>query len=128
MLVAIYVPATDRVVEVNARVARTPSERAAGFSSRTSLGPNEAIWFAFPTDVDVPFTMVDTHTPLDMAFFDAAGVPVWLTSARANDPAPYQPPRRYRYCLEVPAGWLARHGVDSRARVAWQPGAIGTVV
>jgi len=123
MYVALYAP-NGRAAALDARIARTPAARAMGFTGRTSLAPDEAILFAFPEDTRTPFTLAATGVALDLAFFDAAGRMVGAHyGARARDPRPYGAPGPYRYALEVPAGWLAAHGVGGPGTViAWSSG------
>ena len=113
----------QRAIELDASVARSPSERERGFTGRTSLLPNEAILFAFPSDTTQPFTMTQTHASLDMLFFDAAGRLVWkFERTFPGRLDPYAPPVSYRYALEVPGGWSAAHGVADQAVIAWPVG------
>ncbi len=112
----------DRRVELNARVARTPEERQRGFSGRTQLAPDEAILFAFPHDVNQPFSMAQTYAPLDMLFFNTRGQMVWMVDNASTRSFPYYVPVMYRYVLEVPGGWSRSRGIDRRAIIAWPVG------
>lgn len=131
MRLAIYRPGptpSGSIVDLDVAVATTPAARTRGFSGRPSIGPDEAIFFAFPVDTDVPFTMRHTLVPLDIVFVCRDGHVIRVTTAPARMPDPIVAPRPYRYVLEVPGGWLARHGVGSDATLGWSPVALGPVV
>lgn len=126
MRVAVHTPGRG-TVELDAALAATPQSRSAGFSGRTWIAPWEAIFFAFPHDTTAPFTMAGTGVPLDMVFVDRLGRVAWLAAAAAYDPRPYQPPRAYRYVLEVPAGWIREHGVGMTSGFGWMGQELGAV-
>jgi uncharacterized protein len=131
MKLAIYRPDSGprgSVVELDATPATTPPERVLGFSWRSSIGPNDAIFFAFPADTTTPFTMRDTLFPLDILFVCQHGRIIQAVTAPARWPQPITAPRPYRYVLEVPGGWLARNGVGVNATLGWSPRDLGWVV
>jgi len=128
--VAIYSP-EGGIAELDAAVARTPAERARGFAGRPSIGANEAIFFAFPHDTTIPFTMAETNFPLDIIFIDRLGRIVGVARGEPRDSRPIYATtsrRAFRYVLELPAGWLAGRGFERLASVGWQPQALGVVV
>lgn len=125
VLVAFHSSITGQTIQINAAVASTPQTRAVGFSNRRAIGPNEAIFFAFPTDVTTPFTMANTFVPLDMIFLDSKGTIVHVAHrATPLSAQPYASPYPYRYVIEVPGGWLDAHGLTSKSGVGWSPNAI----
>ncbi len=116
------------IAELDARVARTPTERASGFARQPSIQPNEAIFFAFLNDMNTPFTMADTLFNLDMLFIDRNGHAVCaIHNAQARDTQLYSCGAPYRYVIEVPAGWLQAHGILGEASVGWNPRDIGQI-
>jgi len=54
-------------------VADAEDERVQGLRAVDDLGPYAGMLFAFPTEIEVRFTMQDTITPLTIGFFDAHG-------------------------------------------------------
>lgn len=87
-------------------LATTPDERARGLMNRRKA-PRDGMLFVFPRDTTGAFWMKNTLVPLTIAFFDASGKRVRklsMTPCR-RDPCPlYEPRRRYRFALELPAG------------------------
>jgi uncharacterized membrane protein (UPF0127 family) len=91
-------------------VASTPGQRNQGLREVTSLGPYDAMLFVNPADTTARYTMADTPTPLDIAFFSASGAPV---DSQQMAPCPkgtdatcpeYEAKQHYRYALERPTG------------------------
>lgn len=86
-------------------LATTPSERAFGLMKRRKA-PRDGMLFVFPRDTTGAFWMKNTLVPLTIAFFDLNGKRVRklsMTPCR-RDPCPlYEPGRRYRFALELPA-------------------------
>jgi uncharacterized membrane protein (UPF0127 family) len=88
-------------------VADTPALRSRGLMGVTDLGDVRGMLFLWEDDTSGGFWMRDTLIPLDIAFFDAAGVLVDLLSMTPcrEDPCPtYRPSGPYRAALEAPAG------------------------
>jgi hypothetical protein len=95
---------------VGVLVAATGSQRVQGLRGVRSLGPYAGMLFVYPDDTTARFTMASTPLPLDIVFYDAAGVPVDRSrmvpcpeGGDADCPT-YASRRRYRYALETPAG------------------------
>lgn len=119
MKITLYSPRGTSSIE--AKLARTPAARVAGFANRPSVGFEEAIFFAFPQSGTYPFTMADTLVPLDMLFIDEYGRVVAVVShAAPRNPSPYTPTRPFRYVLETAAGRLAAHRVGMDTVVRWE--------
>lgn len=96
--------------ELAVAVAETPDQRAQGLMGVTDLGGLDGMLFVFPTDTEGGFWMKNTLIPLDIAFFDAAGMLVDRLAMEpcTADPCPsYRPGGAYRYALEAPEGDLS---------------------
>jgi uncharacterized membrane protein (UPF0127 family) len=89
--------------------AETPNQRSQGLMGVTDLGGLDGMLFVFQSESNGGFWMKDTLIPLDIAFFDGAGVLVdELTMEPCTaDPCPsYRSRGSYRYAVEAPAGDL----------------------
>jgi uncharacterized protein len=107
-------------VTVRLEVAADPPSRTRGLSGRRSVAPNTGMVFLYPVDTAGGFWMKDTLVPLSIAFVASNGQVVStneMVPCQA-DPCPvYQPPRPYRYAVELPAGALAAAGIGPGALV-----------
>ena len=106
-------------------VARTESQRAFGLMQRPALPDSSGMVFLYEQEQgpDSGFWMFQTRVPLDIAFFDTAGV---ILKVLPMEPCPspypdvcrnYPPGVAYVGALEVNRGWFARHGLGAGARI-----------
>lgn len=100
-------------------LAVSDEQKTMGLMERRRLADNAGMLFVYDSTQppDAGFWMYRTRVPLDIAFFDSAGV---IRAVRAMTPCPttiaqgcptYTPGVPYRYALEVNAGFFARHGI-----------------
>jgi uncharacterized membrane protein (UPF0127 family) len=86
-------------------LAVSSDERSLGLMNRRRA-PADGMLFVFRRDTSGGFWMKNTLVPLTIVFFDAQGKRVRrlsMTPCR-RDPCPiYEPRRRYRFALELPA-------------------------
>jgi uncharacterized membrane protein (UPF0127 family) len=86
-------------------LAVTSEQRSLGLMNRRRA-PADGMLFVFRRDTSGGFWMKNTLVPLTIVFFDAEGKRVRrlsMTPCR-RDPCPiYEPRRRYRFALELPA-------------------------
>lgn len=112
-----------REVFLRVEMARTGEEQRRGLMGRTALGADEGMLFVFPDSAVRSFWMKNTLIPLDILFFDEAGT---FVSSATMAPCPIEEEAcpstlsrgPARFALEVPEGFLARTGVDSRWTLA----------
>lgn len=86
-------------------VAKTSAHRSLGLMNRTRA-PRDGMLFVFPEQTTGGFWMKNTLVPLTIVFFDSSGKRVRKLSMVPcrKDPCPiYDPGRRYRFALELPA-------------------------
>lgn len=109
-------PQADIVVAGTAlrvAIADTAALRTRGLMGVTDLGELDGMLFVFPADTRGAFWMKDTLIPLDIWFFDAAGL---LVDGLRMEPCPadpcplYEAAGAYRYAVETPAGSQAEPG------------------
>lgn len=112
-------------VEVLAKVAVDPQDRARGLMEVTDLPDGAGMLFLFGEERTGGFWMWNTVIPLDIAFADADGL-VHTTAtmppceAERSTQCPVTAPAEpYRAALEVPAGWFERSGVRPGATMTW---------
>jgi uncharacterized membrane protein (UPF0127 family) len=82
------------------------SERRNRGLMRRSPAPADGMLFVFPSNTTGGFWMKDTLVPLRILFFDAAGARVRklsMTPCKRDPCRVYEPGRRYRFALELPA-------------------------
>ena len=101
-------------------VADTAAERSRGLMGVTDLGAYDGMLFVFDEPVDGAFHMLDTPTPLSIAWFDTSGAlvstadmePCVGEQAEADDCPSYPAGGQFSYAVEVPQGQLESVGVD----------------
>lgn len=107
-------------------LAETEAQRAHGLMERDSLASDHGMLFLYDRPRDPRaggFYMWRTRMPLDIAFLDESGRVVGIDRMEpCPNPYPRQCPTHapevpYTAALEVPAGWLDRHGVEVGDRV-----------
>ncbi|MBT6401201.1 DUF192 domain-containing protein [candidate division WWE3 bacterium] len=118
-----YNPAS---VEINGHivyveVANSTTSRAKGLMYKDYLGPEEGMFFVFPTEDKHRFWMANTYIPLDI---------IWISSdnrivhIEENVPScdktgklqalciTYKPDKNAKFVLEVNAGWSQEKGIS----------------
>lgn len=86
-------------------LALTPARHQRGLMFRRTA-PADGMLFVFPRATSGGFWMKNTLVPLTIVFFDTAGRSVrrlTMTPCRKDPCRLYNPGRRYRYALELPA-------------------------
>ena len=105
----------ERIVSVAAELARTPAEQQRGLMGRTSLADDSGMLFIFPDSTVRSFWMKNTLIPLDIIFFDDAGLFVsqaTMVPCPAGGECPFTLSEGpVRFALEVPAGFVQKAGI-----------------
>lgn len=113
-------------VAIQAEIADEPAELERGLMHRSSLPDGQGMLFVFDGPLEQRhFWMKNTLIPLDILFFDDAGV---LVSSTSMVPCPPEEERcmsypsygKARYALEVNAGFLEEHEVGEGWRMEWE--------
>ena len=98
-------------------VADTPDKQQRGLMGVEDLDPLDGMLFTFTGERDRSFWMKDTLIPLDIAFFDADGLLVSVTSMEPcldGDCPTYPSNGPAQFALEVPRGVFADLAADAR--------------
>lgn len=98
---------------VSVIVADTARSREQGLSGRAGLGTDEGMLFVFPQDGVYPIWMKDMRFSIDILWVSSSGVIVDIRERAAPESYPeiFTPRGEARYVVELPAGWVSRHGV-----------------
>ena len=109
---------------VDAELARTPREQRLGLAYREGLAPGTGMLFVFDRPEDRSVWMKGMRFCIDIVWIEGGRV---VGAAENVCPAPpgtpdeqlpqYRSPIPVRYVLEVPAGWLASHGLGTGSPV-----------
>ncbi len=99
-------------------LAASPAARSRGLMDRSELAEDGGMLFVFPAPRRMSFWMRNTTIPLDIGFFDAAGV---LREVYTLAPLEERPVTSRRddlvYALELNQGWFRQHSVSPGARL-----------
>jgi|GEM_PF-2825666 len=97
---------------VTAEIAETLAARAQGLMFREHLAGDHGMWFVFENDTQDSFWMKNTVLSLDIIFVGADHRVVdVIPNTTPRSETPLQPRAKYRYVLEVNAGFAKEHGV-----------------
>lgn len=100
-------------------IADTEAERARGLMQRASMPRSEGMLFIYPDAAERAFWMKNTMIPLDILFFDEAGVLVGLQeNARPFDLTPLPSKGAARFVLEINGGLAAKLRITEGAHLA----------
>ncbi len=100
--------------------AITPSQQARGLMFRNSV--RHGMLFVFEQEKPLAFWMKNTLVPLDILFFDDAGIYISSTTMEpcTADPCPtYASAAPARSALEMPAGFLLTKGIEKGWKIGW---------
>jgi uncharacterized membrane protein (UPF0127 family) len=109
---------------VVAEVAATPASREQGLMFRDAVPPGTGMLFVFDEQAIRGFWMDNTYVDLDIAFLDASFHVVDIRELKAMNTDVVDSRAAFTYALEVPAGWLADHGIEvgGTARIEMRSG------
>ncbi|MBP1687306.1 MAG: hypothetical protein H6Q33_3449 [Deltaproteobacteria bacterium] len=114
----VVIHAATGPVRVPVEVVATPDARAHGLMYRRDLAPDAGMLFVFPNETPQHFWMKNTPLPLDMVFIGRDRQVVGIVAdTRPFSTNPLGVAAPSQFVLEVHAGFCARHGIDTGARV-----------
>lgn len=105
---------------IQAALATTLAEREKGLMGRDALPDTAGMLFVFAGDGIRNFWMLNTPTPLSIAFLDSAKTILNVEEMAANDAVTiHRSSRPARYALEMRAGWFRDRNVGPGAKAAF---------
>lgn len=97
---------------VETRLAVTQQEMARGLMGRTDLDVDEGMLFVYPRPIEASFWMRNTPLPLDIGFFNQAGVLLEVYPMFPFDETPVKSrSQEVVLALEVNQGWFAHNRI-----------------
>jgi len=105
-----------------AEVATTPEQEERGLSGRPGLAEGAGMVFIFEPMKTPGFWMKDMRFSLDIIFANTEGtiVTIHQNVSPATYPKAFRPSEPVRYVLEVPAGFVAAHGIAEGQKIVVQ--------
>ncbi|MBK1616186.1 hypothetical protein CKO44_22275 [Rubrivivax gelatinosus] len=106
---------------IQAEVAQTPEQQAAGMMFRREMGPNEGMLF-FNREPGVRcFWMRNTLLPLSIAFIADDGTVVNTAEMQPQSDESHCSARAVRFALEMRQGWFSKHGIGAGFKLRGAP-------
>lgn len=96
------------------QVADDEEEQARGLSGTANLASDEGMLFEFAADLYWPFWMKDMNYPIDILWMDSGRRVVYIEQnvSPSTYPQVFTPDTSARYALEIPAGSVAKYGLE----------------
>jgi uncharacterized membrane protein (UPF0127 family) len=113
----IGIAAAAGTVWLDAELARTDKQHAAGLMYRNVLADGKGMLFIFENDEVRSFWMKNTVIPLSIAYILYDGTILEIRDMHPGDLSSVHSSRSVRYALEVPQGWFGRAGVTPGNRL-----------
>ena len=111
--------------ELDAEVARKPTEVATGMMYRQTMGSNEAMLFLLPVTQRASFYMRNTFIPLSCAYLDDEGVILELHDMQPRDETPIlSAATNIRFVIEANRGWFVANNVGPGILVRSERGSL----
>ncbi|MEK7151911.1 MAG: DUF192 domain-containing protein [Patescibacteria group bacterium] len=105
--------------EVLVEVVDTPEERTRGLSGKETLGEENGMLFIFERPGVYPFWMKEMRFSIDIIWIDESFHVADITEevSPGSFPNTFSPALPVRYVLEVPAGFIKKHGITKGEQV-----------
>jgi uncharacterized membrane protein (UPF0127 family) len=106
---------------IQAELATTAEERAAGLMFRKELAANAGMLFRFEQPAIHCFWMQNTPLPLSIAFIAEDGSIVNIADMKPQTTESHCSAKPVRYALEMNQGWFARRGIKEGSKLQGAP-------
>lgn len=118
-----FVRSGQEILTIDVEIAETDSARGRGLMQRRSLPDRSGMLFIFESERPQSFWMGNTPLALDLIFVDSDSQIVDIDKYnRPYDPTSIVSDAPAQYVVEVPAGFVDRHGISETNGVRWQRG------
>lgn len=107
--------------QIDAQVASTQQEHAAGLMYRKEMPQHEGMLFVFQSPSTLCFWMKNTWIPLTAAFIDDDGTIVNLEDMKPKSLDSHCAKKPVRYVLEMNQGWFAKKGFKAGTKLSGRP-------
>jgi uncharacterized membrane protein (UPF0127 family) len=104
---------------LHAELATTLTERQQGLMNRPPLPDTAGMLFVFATNQELDFWMVNTPSPLSIAFLDSTKTILNIEDMEPNTSNSHRSNGLARYALEVRRGWFADRGIKAGAKATF---------
>lgn len=117
----IHLQTKNGPLELTVEIAHNRAAWEQGLMGRKKLDEGRGMWFIFPEEAPRSFWMKNTLIPLDIIYFDSEKRVVSIVEGM--QPCERDPCRGYfsevpaLFALEVPGGYVRKHGVGLKDRV-----------
>lgn len=114
-------PDGTAITTIDIEIAASADERTVGLMYRDTLAMSQGMLFIFPIEEIQSFWMKNTSIPLDMLYVNARNeivtihqntVPFTTESYSSRVPV--------LFVVEVPAGFVSRHGLQTGDKIRWE--------
>lgn len=112
---------SEKIVKINAEIAKTQAERSRGFMERQDIPEGTGMLFIFEADQILSFWMKNTPHPLSIAYIDSAGKIRNIFDMTPFSLEPIKSTVSVRYALEVPQGWFDKNGIKIGDKIDLSP-------
>ena len=110
---------------LHAELATTVAERQQGLMGRPPLPDTAGMLFVFGMNQQLSFWMLNTPSPLSIAFLDSTKTIINIEDMDPNTTTDHRSNGLARYALEVRRGWFADRGIRPGAKASFTlPGGI----
>ena len=111
----------DSITVIDIEIAGSSDERSMGLMYRTSLELNQGMLFIFPLEEVQSFWMKNTSIPLDILFVNSRNEIVTIhEQTEPFSSQSYSSEVPVLFVVEVPAGFIAMHGIQNGDLIRWK--------
>lgn len=115
------IPLQINQTPLQAELASTDSQRAAGLMYRNELAPNSGMLFVFDQPTTACFWMKNTPLALSIAFITSQGTISNIEQMQPFNTTAHCPIVAIKYALEMEQGWFSKNQIKAGDQVEYLP-------